>query len=199
MPKNTFFNISEDKRKRIIEAALSEFTNYPYEEVLISRISKRSDIPVGSFYQYFHDKDDLYLYIFFDLDLKIIHLCEKYGISYFELCDHPELLVSSEVTQEEMDFYDTWNSVPDEVIRKYYFGEYDDKIFDLCRQTISDYQKQGLLNDKLDVEFILFFYVTATFNIYMYCKKYNITDLREKVDLKIRYFDELIHHGILKK
>ncbi|MFW5976355.1 MAG: TetR/AcrR family transcriptional regulator [Bacillota bacterium] len=63
MPKETFFNLPEAKKERVIDAALEEFARYPYYKASITRIVKRADIAKGSFYQYFSDKKDLFIYI----------------------------------------------------------------------------------------------------------------------------------------
>lgn len=63
MPKDTFFNLAEEKRDKIIEAALSEFETNDYDQASINQIVLNSDISKGSFYQYFQDKKDLYKYI----------------------------------------------------------------------------------------------------------------------------------------
>ena len=61
MPTDTFFRLPEEKRARILEGAWSEFTAVPYAEASINRIVQTSRIPRGSFYQYFEDKNDLFL------------------------------------------------------------------------------------------------------------------------------------------
>ena len=61
MPTDTFFRLPEEKRTRILEGAWSEFTAVPYAEASINRIVQTSRIPRGSFYQYFEDKNDLFL------------------------------------------------------------------------------------------------------------------------------------------
>ncbi len=63
MPKDTFFRLPEEKRQRIIDAAGLEFKRVPYGETSINRIIKAADIPRGSFYQYFENKQDLFLYL----------------------------------------------------------------------------------------------------------------------------------------
>ena len=63
MPRQTFFNLPEDKRNLIIDLALDEFSNYDYKNASISRIVNRAGIAKGSLYQYFEDKRDLYLYL----------------------------------------------------------------------------------------------------------------------------------------
>ncbi len=64
MPKKTFLNLNSAKKQRIIEASLSEFAEHTFNEVKLSNIIKSSNIPRGSFYQYFEDKLDLFKYIF---------------------------------------------------------------------------------------------------------------------------------------
>ncbi|MCB8926870.1 MAG: TetR/AcrR family transcriptional regulator [Ardenticatenaceae bacterium] len=63
MPKETFFNLPEDKRQRIIELALAEFAENDYDTASISRIVAQAGIAKGSFYQYFENKEDLYAYL----------------------------------------------------------------------------------------------------------------------------------------
>lgn len=64
MPKETFFHLSDEKQQRIMKAAKKEFSRAPLGEASIAQIIKDADIPRGSFYQYFEDKDDLYFYYF---------------------------------------------------------------------------------------------------------------------------------------
>ena len=60
MPKQTFFNLPDEKRRTIIEAAVNEFADYGFEASSINRIVANSGISKGSFYQYFADKLDLF-------------------------------------------------------------------------------------------------------------------------------------------
>lgn len=63
MPKETFFNLPEEKRSLICEVAVNEFAEYSFENASINRIVAASGIAKGSFYQYFQDKSDLFLYL----------------------------------------------------------------------------------------------------------------------------------------
>lgn len=63
MPQATFFNLPDDKKILIIAAALDEFSSASYDTASINQICKKSNIAKGSFYQYFTDKMDLYVYI----------------------------------------------------------------------------------------------------------------------------------------
>ncbi len=63
MPKSSFFNLTEDKRSIVLTAALEEFAAANYDTASINQICKKSNIAKGSFYQYFEDKLDLYVYV----------------------------------------------------------------------------------------------------------------------------------------
>ena len=63
MPKPTFFNLSEKKRQKITDLAITEFAAADYDNASITNIVKQAKIAKGSFYQYFEDKTDLYLYL----------------------------------------------------------------------------------------------------------------------------------------
>lgn len=74
MPTQRFNNLSEEKKERITQAIVYEFATKGIDETDISDIVKRAEIPRGSFYQYFADKDDAIMYI--------IHRIKKDKLAY---------------------------------------------------------------------------------------------------------------------
>jgi len=63
LPKQTFFNLPEEKQATILDAAKREFARVPFAKASISNIIKDADISRGSFYQYFANKEDLFFYL----------------------------------------------------------------------------------------------------------------------------------------
>ncbi len=63
MPTDTFNNLPETKRERLIQLALDEFAENSYQTASISRIVEQAGIAKGSFYQYFSDKHAFYRYL----------------------------------------------------------------------------------------------------------------------------------------
>jgi AcrR family transcriptional regulator len=63
MPKRTFFNLSDEKRRSLLKAAEREFSRVPLAKASVSNIIKMAGIPRGSFYQYFENIEDLYYYL----------------------------------------------------------------------------------------------------------------------------------------
>ena len=63
MPKQTFLNLPKEKRNTIVHAAIEEFAEYGLENASTNRIVANSGISKGSFYQYFEDKQDVFMYL----------------------------------------------------------------------------------------------------------------------------------------
>lgn len=80
MPKQTFFNLPPEKRETIVNAAVDEFAEYGLENASTNRIVKNSGIAKGSFYQYFEDKQDVFMYL--------LSIVEREKIEFFK-SKHP--------------------------------------------------------------------------------------------------------------
>ena len=62
MPTLTFLNLPKEKQDTIIEASIKEFKRVLLKDASINKIIKDANIPRGSFYNYFEDINDLYIY-----------------------------------------------------------------------------------------------------------------------------------------
>ena len=63
MPKETFYHLNIEKREKVERAIENEFGRTTFEKASISKIIEEAQIPRGSFYQYFEDKEDAITYI----------------------------------------------------------------------------------------------------------------------------------------
>lgn len=77
MPKQTFYNLPEEKRERLIDAIYQEFSRVPYEDVSINKIIGMAKIPRGSFYQYFEDKHDVLEFLLEEYQKEIFKQTEE--------------------------------------------------------------------------------------------------------------------------
>ena len=80
MPSQTFFNLDQEKQKKLRAVAMEEFSNNTYNDVSINQIIQKAGIPRGSFYMYFKDKDDLFEYLLMinkEKLLKVFRECFK--------------------------------------------------------------------------------------------------------------------------
>ena len=76
MPKQTFLNLPDEKRNIIVDASINEFAEYGLENASTNRIVANSGISKGSFYQYFEDKQDVFMYL--------LTVLEKEKMEYFQ-------------------------------------------------------------------------------------------------------------------
>ncbi len=76
MPKQTFINLPEEKRQIIVNAAIEEFAEHGLDNASTNRIVANSGISKGSFYQYFEDKQDVFMYL--------LTVLEREKIEYFK-------------------------------------------------------------------------------------------------------------------
>lgn len=84
MVHSTFFNLADEKRERILRCAVSEFCSRSYEKTSINRIIENAAIPKGSFYQYFDNKDDLYILCIRRTYEKMLHFRLSHGESLLD-------------------------------------------------------------------------------------------------------------------
>ncbi len=64
MPSQTFLNLSPEKQERILTAAVKEFGQRNVQEANLSNIVADAGISRGSLYQYFPNKEDMYVFVF---------------------------------------------------------------------------------------------------------------------------------------
>jgi AcrR family transcriptional regulator len=77
LPKITFINLPEEKKQTLIAAMRKEFSRVPLYDASISNIVKSANIPRGSFYQYFEDKEDAFFFLLNDL---VIHIRNNFFV-----------------------------------------------------------------------------------------------------------------------
>lgn len=61
MPRPRYHRLSDDKKQRILKAALEEFSQNEFDQASYNRIIEQAGISKGAMYYYFDDKADLYV------------------------------------------------------------------------------------------------------------------------------------------
>lgn len=168
-----------------------------YEDVDIRTITKAANISIGSFYQYFHDKDDLYLYLMSDIEKKDI--CEGKGKIRLFLMDSDMIPIEEICTEKEIAFNDTWYNVPVEVMMKFYFGEYSKELNSNVFDELKELQASGKIKDSIDIDFVFHIYATSMFNILMYFRENNITDNEEILAIKKKFYNNWFLNAIMNE
>ena len=143
MPKTTYFHLKEEKREKIEKALEKEFGRVPFEKASISNIIKDAQIPRGSFYQYFEDKEDAIKYIvqkYIMIEHNIIYdaLKETKGDIFNMAVLAFEYIVKNATQKKEMNLY---KNIMKEIKRN------NINIFDESKENI----RTNEIKDRIDV------------------------------------------------
>jgi AcrR family transcriptional regulator len=206
MPTQTFFNLPEEKRRRIVEAATAEFAANPLAKASIAAIVEAAGIPRGSFYQYFDGIEDAYKYtIQLIAERKMEYMrgvtedCEEMG--FFQLmrklycaglgfaADQPELaLIASRFFQE------------DEELKHQIYGELGGRSTAFFRDLLIRGLNRGEIDPGMDLEvasFMLLALNTAIIDHFLEQRK--VGDLFDDMDDLMDMADQMLHilqHGM---
>lgn len=79
----SFLKVNEEKQRIIINAALNEFSKYPYDSASTNKIVKEAGISKGLIFHYFGSKKNLYFFLY-------DYVTNKYSEATFENFDLTE-------------------------------------------------------------------------------------------------------------
>ncbi len=158
MPKQTFLNLPEEKRKKIVNAAVDEFAQYGLENASTNRIVENSGISKGSFYQYFEDKQDVFEHLLF--------IIEQEKMDFFKDKHPPSNNLDTFeyyrwIVKTGMEFNSAYSRMTQAISRVmigeglYYgntFGEYHQKTIDVFSMMIKQAMERGEVDPSIDVE-----------------------------------------------
>lgn len=206
MPKDTFFNLPEDKKERILNAAIDEFEEYGYQKASINRIVQRASIAKGSFYQYFGDKQDLFKFIMKEAVEKKLHylrdvLAIVSELSFFKLLremyisgikfaiDHPKL------NKIANDFIKNSDNKLKEAIFEENLPKSNDFLETLLKQGIEKEE----IDPNIDVQLVAFMLTSLTSSI----GEYFLKEVNAEDDMEVMSFiDKMLYvfeNGIKSK
>lgn len=158
MPKQTFFNLPEEKRSAVVDAAIDEFAEYGFESASINRIVANSGISKGSFYQYFEDKRDVFMYL--------LSVLEQEKMEYFKGKHPPSNNMDTFqyfrwMIKTGMEFNSAYPRITQAISRVllmeglYYgkfFGDYHQKTLDALEMMIKQAIARGEVDPSVDVD-----------------------------------------------
>lgn len=194
MPKETFYNLPQDKRQRIINAAIDEFSKEHYSNVTINAIVKAAGIPKGSFYQYFENKDDLYIHLFTGMGDEKIDLFQRlktqiaaisfkdYMMSY--IAELKKLEASNEqIARLKREFL---NECPQEIKKQILKVEMP-KSIEAFRDVIQLYVDKGEFRRDLDAKVAAYITVMGISNL----ENYDYSESEDVLSVLTRIIDFL--------
>lgn len=198
MPTDTFFRLPEEKRQRIFQAAISEFASCHYNEASINRIIKEAQIPRGSFYQYFQDKEDLFFYVFEQISKEKVELYRNYpmpedaGFADTILAVIPAIL---EWIDTKPLYYQVGMRLNEEsgLWNQELFSHFSDGQ-ELLISMLKKDQDQGLIRRDIDLTLVAQIYLSISQQVLK--EYYEGTNGRENVYSFLNRFFDILQNGI---
>lgn len=186
MPKETFFNFHEDKQEKIIRSAVSEFLKFGFDKGSISHIARNAGVAVGSMYQYFENKKELFLYSIHWTSDYFFKKFQKYNMSdYTDIFEYIELS-SREVLQQIRDDKELAIFLQDVILGKY--SSLTDESISTMQNASDEYvlrmiqegKKSGSVRSDIDDRLLAAYLTGVTIKI-----KENILEKAKKSGLEI--------------
>ncbi len=194
MPSQTFLNLDSNKQKKLLDAAMNEFSRVSYTDASINQIIQNAGISRGSFYTYFIDKDDLFSYLL-DLNKKRVFVLTK---KVFVSC-------KGDIRTSFLMLYDVFTKeIEEHMLARFlknifiYFNFYREK-FERPGHALFLYVKDSISTKNIrsdDLEFIFHLFMHNLFvSITEAVKNNNISGIREQYESKIN----ILCYGIYKE
>lgn len=197
MPTKTFFNLPEEKRGRIFEAAVDEFSEVRFSEASINRIIKAAGISRGSFYQYFEDKEDLFKHVFTQIGREKIGVYEGSSDISAEVDLFANIFAAMPAIFDWADRNEKYNRIglllvteQPEMLERMFPGNQNTQWF---VDYIKERQRQGAIRMDIDPQFVVELLQAITMTL---LQEYYIKGNREGVVHKVHSFFDIIAHGI---
>lgn len=203
MPKKTFFNLSEEKRLKLVNAIKDEFTRVPFSEVSINKIIKKAEISRGSFYQYFEDKDDMLDFIISnykdDFFKKVINIIENKNGDIFESFKELFNVMLEIASKAQVSKFVKHIFSDIKIVGKFFNEENKENSDKLILEEIMPKVNLDILNIKNEEDFKRIFEIFVSVTKDSYMKVF--MDLSEIEIVKKDYFEKLefLKYGFLKK
>ncbi len=203
MPKDTFFNLTEEKKRKIFDAAVLEFSIRRFSEASINQIVKNAEISRGSFYQYFEDKEDIYLYMLTEIGKEKL---EFIGIDYVLHSDADFFDIYMQMLRDGLE----WARKKPDYTRIGMLMEIDSSIFikkhramsakgfAVLRDLIVRDQKRCLIKQDTDPDLIIDIIYTLNMHFLKECISDNTYDV-EGLEQKAGQVLSIIKNGVGSK
>lgn len=187
MPKTTFDKLKEEKKERIIDAFIKEFSTHRYDDASLSRVVKQLGIAKGSIYQYFEDKLDLYLYLkSYCEQVKLKHIVhvrrEDHADfwSYYRALFEAGIRFDLENPRESKLLYCISKNEHSPSVKAFH-QQWRDQAIEMFEALLQQEVDNGFLRKDVPVRAMSFFMISATVHIGDYMQLFHGTDFDKNV------------------
>lgn len=165
MPTKTFFRLRDEKQESIMRSAIREFTAHGFARAKIADIAQNAGVAKGSMYQYFADKEELFVYaaewglaVFMKKLDERMHIGDMDVFEYFEdnvakvdtIDEERELVVFMQLIERE-------RGLAEASLKAMY------NVGDLyVKKLIENSKRKGVVRADIDDDLLLIYFLAVT-------------------------------------
>lgn len=172
MPKKAFEKLSDDTKTAMIEKSMQLYLDNPYEQVTLKMILDALEIHPATFYRYFDDKDELYIFL-------IARIVDKMGPYLDENYEPGKILGNPQkneralklLTEQELDFSQTVMAIPNDILLRVTLEVEKGTAFNYCKTAMRRLRYEGKLREDVDEDLSAYIFSTVTFNLILFCRE----------------------------
>lgn len=206
MPTSTFFRLRDEKQESIMRAAIREFTAHGFDRAKIADIAQNASVAKGSMYQYFADKEELFVYaaewglaVFMKKLDERMHVMDMDVFEYFE-----DNMSKTEIIEEEHELVVFMQLIEREAALVGDSMKAMNKIGDIYgKKLIENSKLKGVVRADIDDDLLLLYFLAVTERFkYRWMERYVdfTTDMTEEQDRQmkeeLRQMLELLKKGM---
>ena len=187
MPLQTFYNLSDTRKNKILRVSYEEFVFNCYKTASVSNIVKRLKLAKGSFYRYFENKLDLYTYLIhraYNLRMKQLDtFIENASFGFFDILRENfrnKIIFDIQYPMESILLFNLFQEIDTEEV-KHLYNQLKSEALTGTRELIIQFQQQGSLNEFVDPEITALFIFQAQLGIYDYIRFYKGIDFKKNI------------------
>jgi len=187
MPTKTFFNLSEEKRVRILNACFMEFALHDYKQASITRIVKDLGIAKGSIFQYFGSKKELYQFLINYAGQKKLEVSHEMLSSVVDDFFEWYKKVYSYRIQFDLK-YPLYSGFLYNVVRERNFEDFEafsidnnTQVFDYIKTKLRVEQDKGKIRSDISLDAMAFIFSSIHMSVYDFIAYKHKVDFRENI------------------
>lgn len=162
--KPAFDRADPEKKKRVLDAGISEFANHGYERANINVIAKKAKISIGLMYKYFDTKEDLFITCMDEaIDVLDTELEQIVRNPDDKILDRAEKLlrIVQKTSREDSTFIKIYQGVTElnsEQHAEYFAHRIEDISYKTYHGFLEQAQKRGDIRQDADPRFFAFLF-----------------------------------------
>ena len=197
MPKKAFFALDAQRRQTLIERAMDIHIEHSYEEINLKILLDGLELNPATFYRYFDNRDELYVYLMELVDEKVL---VEGKANYPELSDKlffPKNLDKELLTSRERAFSDTLFSAPDYILLRVCTGRSKEVLFAHAKNALRKMRYDGKLRAQVDEDMAAYMFATSMFNLMLFFKEFGIDEPEMQVKMRHYLYRDFFLYGMM--